>query len=199
MEFNIKKYLMENKLGKVSSLNEDGQPTLADLGRGAKPNQDLEVGNDDEFDNAPELDVAPQADVAPQSEADDEDATFDVASADPFGGNYTTKGSNWDDNPGKADYFKTQNGADYDREPGANNLKVDRNTKNLQSTESKLQALVDQKDKVLMQYKSGQMSLDQYKEAIGNIPQQIKRLRDRIDQAMNVSVDDNSEDDDVMA
>jgi hypothetical protein len=37
------------------------------------------------------------------------------------------------------------------------------------------------------------MTLDQYKEAIGNVPQQIKKLKDQIDQAMNVSLDDYGE------
>jgi hypothetical protein len=34
---------------------------------------------------------------------------------------------------------------------------------------------------------------NQYKQAIGNIPMQIKKLRADIDQAMNVTVDDDSE------
>jgi ElaB/YqjD/DUF883 family membrane-anchored ribosome-binding protein len=171
MEFNIKKYLMENKLGKVSSLNEDGQPTLADLGRGAKPNQDLEVGNDDEFDNAPELDVAPQADV------DDMDDMQDEPAAD-----------SWD-------APEADDSADFEQEPaGADVAQPEPALSGIHKKQAQLQTLVDQKDRVLMQYKSGQMSLDQYKEAIGNIPQQIKRLRDQIDQAMDVSVDDDTED-----
>jgi GMP synthase-like glutamine amidotransferase len=38
------------------------------------------------------------------------------------------------------------------------------------------------------------IGLDQYKQAIGNIPMQIKKLRADLDQAMNVTVDDGSED-----
>ena len=50
-----------------------------------------------------------------------------------------------------------------------------------------------QKDKLLMQLKSNIIGLDQYKQAIGNIPMQIKKLRADVDQAMNVTVDDGSE------
>lgn len=167
MEFNIQKFLVENKLTRSSYLREDDNT-----------GQILHTNDENDWD---------------QSETDDADATFDSDSADPFGGTYPTKGSNWDDNPGKADYFKTQHGADYDREPGENNLKVDRKTKGLQSLQSKLQGLESQKDALLMQFKSGQMSIDKYKEAIGNIPNQIKKLRADIQQAMTVSTDDDSE------
>jgi len=42
---------------------------------------------------------------------------------------------------------------------------------------AKLQKLVAQKDEILAKYKSGEISLDQYRTQIGNIPQQIKQLR----------------------
>ena len=48
---------------------------------------------------------------------------------------------------------------------------------------SKLAKLVKQKDEILAQYKSGAISLDQYRTKIGNIPQQIKQLRAAIDPA----------------
>lgn len=48
---------------------------------------------------------------------------------------------------------------------------------------SKLAKLIKQKDEILAQYKSGAISLDQYKTKIGNIPQQIKQLRAAIDPA----------------
>jgi hypothetical protein len=41
----------------------------------------------------------------------------------------------------------------------------------------KLSQLVAKKDEILAKYKSGELSLDQYRTAIGNIPQQIKNLR----------------------
>ena len=46
-----------------------------------------------------------------------------------------------------------------------------------------------QKDKLLMQLKGDVIGLDQYKQAIGNIPNQIKKLRADLDKAMNVSAD----------
>ena len=45
-----------------------------------------------------------------------------------------------------------------------------------------------------MQLKGNVISLDQYKQEIGNIPMQIKKLRADLDQAMNVTMDDDSED-----
>jgi hypothetical protein len=48
-----------------------------------------------------------------------------------------------------------------------------------------------------MQLKGDVISIDQYKQEIGNIPMQIKKLRADLDKAMNVTVDDsdNSEED----
>lgn len=164
MEFNIQKFLAENKLTKISFLREDDNT-----------GQMLHTSDENDRD---------------QLEMDDADAAFDPDSADPFGGTYTTMSSDWDSAPRKADYFKIQKGADYDKEPGGNDLRVDRKTKSLQSLQLKLQGLEDQKDALLMQLKGGVISLDQYKQAIGNIPNQIKKLRNDIEGAMNVSVDD---------
>jgi hypothetical protein len=50
---------------------------------------------------------------------------------------------------------------------------------------AKLQQLVAQKDEILAKYKSGELSLDQYKTKIGNIPQQIKQLRLDMSDEMN--------------
>lgn len=58
------------------------------------------------------------------------------------------------------------------------------------SKQATLQALEDKKDALLLQLKSGQMGLDQYRQAIGNIPAQIKKLRADIEKAMIVSTDD---------
>ena len=44
-----------------------------------------------------------------------------------------------------------------------------------------------------MQLKGNVIGLDQYKQAIGNIPMQIKKLRADLDKAMNVSLDTDSE------
>ena len=59
--------------------------------------------------------------------------------------------------------------------------------------QAQLQDLEAQKDRLLMQLKGNVISLDQYKQEIGNIPMQIKKLRADLDQAMNVTVDDDSE------
>lgn len=54
----------------------------------------------------------------------------------------------------------------------------------------KLQKLTVQKDQILAKYKAGQMSLDQYKTEIGNIPQQIKQLRADLDADLNPDTED---------
>ena len=83
---------------------------------------------------------------------------------------------------------------EYEKEPTAVDVtKQEPALSGIHKKQAQLRALTDLKDRLLMQYKSGQMTLDQYKEAIGNTPQQIKRLKDQIDQAMDVSVDDDSE------
>lgn len=84
--------------------------------------------------------------------------------------------------------------ADYEKEPTAKDVsKQEPALSGIHKKQAQLKDLTDKKDMMLMQYKSGQMGLDDYKKAIGDIPQQIKRLKDQIDQAMNVSVDDDSE------
>lgn len=86
--------------------------------------------------------------------------------------------------------------AQFEKEPTAKDVnQPEPALSGIHKKQAQLNALVDQKDMLLMQYKSGQLTLDQYKEKIGNIPQQIKHIKDQIDQAMNVTVDDGSEDD----
>ena len=69
---------------------------------------------------------------------------------------------------------------DWDAEPQSTEIGTDKGSEDIHVKQEKLQQLLDKKDVILMQYKSGQMSLDQYKEAIGNLPQEIKNLRDQI-------------------
>jgi hypothetical protein len=84
--------------------------------------------------------------------------------------------------------------ADDEREPTTKDVaQQEPALSGIHKKQAQLKALTDQKDMILMQLKSGQLTLDQYKEKIGNIPQHIKRLKDQIDQAMNVSVDDSGE------
>jgi hypothetical protein len=57
----------------------------------------------------------------------------------------------------------------------------------------KLQKLTAQKDEILAKYKKGELSLDQYKSQIGNIPQQIKQLRADLDAELNPDTEDQGE------
>jgi len=83
---------------------------------------------------------------------------------------------------------------DFDQEPTAKDVKQnDVSLTGIHKKQAQLQDLEAQKDKLLMQLKSNIIGLDQYKQAIGNIPMQIKKLRADIDQAMNVTADDGSE------
>ena len=123
---------------------------------------------------------------AEQEEMSDEEE-FDLTSIDPYGGEYNK--DEWGNNA----YTRTFPDRDDEKEPTAANMRVDRTTKDLHSKQAKLQDLENQKDALLMQLRSGQLSLDQYKQSIGNIPSQIKKLRADIEKAMNVTTDDDSE------
>ena len=90
----------------------------------------------------------------------------------------------------------TDNG-DFEAEPTTKDVKQgDTSLTGIHKKQAQLQDLEAQKDKLLMQLKGNVIGLDQYKQAIGNIPMQIKKLRADLDQAMNVTVDD---DDDMTA
>jgi len=85
--------------------------------------------------------------------------------------------------------------AEFEKEPSTRDVKQnDASLTGIHKKQAQLQDLEMQKDQLLMQLKSNIIGLDQYKQAIGNIPMQIKKLRADIDQAMNVTVDDGSED-----
>ena len=84
--------------------------------------------------------------------------------------------------------------AEFEKEPSTRDVKQnDVSLTGIHKKQAQLQDLEVQKDKLVMQLKSNILGLDQYKQAIGNIPMQIKKLRADIDQAMNVTVDDGSE------
>lgn len=68
---------------------------------------------------------------------------------------------------------------DWEKEPETIQL-GDKSANDLYAKQEQLQQLLDKKDAFLMQLRSGQMSMDAYRDAIGNIPQQIKKLRDQI-------------------
>jgi hypothetical protein len=85
---------------------------------------------------------------------------------------------------------------DFDDEAEPTSKDVKQNDKSLTGIHKKqaqLQDLEAQKDRLLMQLKGNVISLDQYKQEIGNIPDQIKKLRADLDKAMNVTMDDDSE------
>jgi hypothetical protein len=142
MEFNIKKFLVENSLTRMSAMEEDDNTNLT-----------MPVGEDEEmFDDGSE-------------EKDQED--WSTASTD--------------------------NG-DFDVEPTAKDVKQgDTTLTGIHKKQAQLQDLEAQKDRLLMQLKGDVIGLDQYKQAIGNIPMQIKKLRADLDQAMNVTLDTDSE------
>lgn len=154
MEFNLNKFLVEHKLTKRSRLNEDDNTG----GMMKTDAEKEEMGGDEE--------------------------AFDLASIDPYGGEYSK--DKWGRDIDSQEFPEK----DYEREPTAANVKTDRATKNLYSKQEKLQDLEDKKDALLMQLKSGQLSLDQYKAAIGNIPAQIKKLRADIEAALGVDGDE---------
>ena len=83
----------------------------------------------------------------------------------------------------------------YEVEPTAKDVKQgDSSLTGIHKKQAQLQDLEAQKDRLLMQLKGNVIGLDQYKQEIGNIPVQIKKLRADLDQAMNVTMDDSSED-----
>jgi hypothetical protein len=83
-----------------------------------------------------------------------------------------------------------ETGQDWETEPQGTEVGSDKSSEDIYVDQEKLQQLLDKKDVILMQYKSGQMSLDDYRNAIGNLPQQIKHLRDKIAAATEVGTDD---------
>ena len=98
-----------------------------------------------------------------------------------------------DDNWNKPDY---DDAADqYEKEPSTKDVKQgEASLTGIHKKQAQLQDLEAQKDRLLMQLKGNVISIDQYKQEIGNIPAQIKKLRADLDKAMNVTMDDDSED-----
>jgi hypothetical protein len=83
---------------------------------------------------------------------------------------------------------------DFDQEPTTKDVKQnDTSLTGIHKKQAQLQDLEAQKDRLLMQLKGDVISIDQYKQEIGNIPTQIKKLRADLDKAMNVTIDDDSE------
>ena len=155
MEFNIQKFLSENKLTGQSQMREEDNTELTmHVGDDYEQMQDYDGGeeeNEDDFD-------------------DNGDQRDDWNKPEP------------------------DSSADFEKEPSAKDVKKDDAAlKGIHKKQADLQNLEVEKDKLLMQLKGNVISIDQYKQAIGNIPSQIKKLRADIDKAMTVSVDDDSE------
>ena len=84
--------------------------------------------------------------------------------------------------------------AEFEKEPTTRDVKQnDASLTGIHKKQAQLQDLEAQKDRLVMQLKGNVIGLDQYKQAIGNIPMQIKKLRADLDQAMNVTAGDGSE------
>ena len=125
----------------------------------------------------------------------DDEEYFDSDSADPYGGTFQTR-AHADASAQKADYYKTGATAKDlgDRqEPTSQAASLDRSTGNLYKKELQLKDLEDKKDALVMQLKGNVIGLDQYKQAIGNIPEQIKKLRADLSQAMGATADSDDE------
>jgi hypothetical protein len=90
---------------------------------------------------------------------------------------------------------ETDDSTEFEKEPSTKDVKQNADSlTGIHKKQAQLQDLEAQKDRLLMQLKGNVISLDQYKQEIGNIPMQIKKLRADLDQAMNVTMDDDSED-----
>lgn len=85
------------------------------------------------------------------------------------------------------DWNKVEDGDDdYEQEPTKKDIQVgDKAVGVLGGNQSKLQTLISQKDAILNKFKSGEITIDQYKQEIGNIPQQIKNLQAAIEKQMS--------------
>lgn len=89
---------------------------------------------------------------------------------------------------------ETDDSEEFEKEPSVGDIKKqDTSLVGIHKKQAELKALENKKDALLMQLKSNIITLDQYKNEIGNVPAQIKKLRADLEQAMNVSVDDDSE------
>jgi len=131
--------------------------------------------------------IGSKAPVAPVAEDDNTGLTMSVNNDE----------ETFDDEEETDDWNKPEadDAAEFEKEPAAKDVKQgDASLTGIHKKQAQLQDLEAQKDKLLMQLKGNVIGLDQYKQAIGNIPMQIKKLRADIDQAMNVTVDDGSED-----
>lgn len=67
----------------------------------------------------------------------------------------------------------------------------------LQQRQDRLKILIAKKDQILMKYKGGLIGLDQYRDEIGTIPDQIKAIKAQVELEKNkfLDVEDEQEED----
>lgn len=97
-------------------------------------------------------------------------------------------------------WYKGDSGdaGEFEKEPTVSDAEKDAPAlRGIGKKQAELKNLENKKDTLLMQLKSGQLSLDQYKAAIGNIPTQIKDLRFDIEQAMNRMIGGGDEEEEI--
>jgi hypothetical protein len=127
--------------------------------------------------------IGSKASTAPVAEDDNTGLTM------PVGNDEET----FDDEEETDDWNKldaNDRGDEFEKEPTTRDVKQNADSlTGIHKKQAQLQDLEAQKDKLLMQLKGNVIGLDQYKQAIGNIPMQIKKLRADLDQAMNVTLD----------
>lgn len=116
---------------------------------------------------------------SPFMESDDDDDDTDDVESDEVEYDFTS--------PGTKDEFDT----DDDIEPTSKDVKAgDALAKTAGGKQGKLNMLMKQKDTILGKFKSGQITIDQYKAEIGDIPMQIKQLQADIDRDLTVDDED---------
>ena len=98
------------------------------------------------------------------------------------------------DEPETDDWYAADDSSSFDdeKEPTKKDVGTgDENVGKLGGKQGKLQDLIKQKDAILAKFKAGQITIDQYKQEIGDIPLQIKTLQADIEKEL--SVDDTEE------
>lgn len=94
------------------------------------------------------------------------------------------------DEPEDTWYKGDEDDSTDEKEPTKQDVAEPASLSGVHKKQAELKALEHKKDALLMQLKSGQLGLDQYKAAIGNIPAQIKKLRADIDMALGMTGDE---------
>jgi len=176
MSFNLQKFLIENRLTKRSHLNEDAETkTDAELETMVAEEGDSIVGGEEMLD------------LDPGTPPDEEPRASSLAGSTPKLARSAKKTA-----PGSAG-----GGSGLEVDPEAGRTPSNKPVKDLEKKSAKLKSLEDLKDRLVMQLKSGQLKLDQYKEAIGNIPAQIIKLRLDIEKQMNPVIGDTEDDEEI--